>query len=326
MADSNNGNWQTARRWQQFLLDQYDVRIVKDWVADEHTAGDQVMIALHARRSATAIANWAASATQHPQRAKSLIVALTGTDLYRDIETDQQAQQSLALASQLIVLQDKAPEKVPDEFRHKVRVVFQSTTSRKALPKAQRRLRVVAVGHLRDEKMPQTLMEAAVHLRQFPFIFIDHIGGALDPELAEMAQATQAACPNYRWLGALPHEATRRRIQRAHALVHTSKMEGGAHVIMEAVCSGTPVLASFMDGNVGMLGNFYPGYFEVGNSLALANLLTQLDSDLRAGKPANPNKPNLTQRLQQACQQRAKLFTPEREQHDLLQAVQHAID
>ena len=64
-----------------------------------------------------------------------------------------------------------------------------------------------------------------------------------------------AVCPNYRWLGALPHEATRRHIQQAHLMIHTSRMEGGAHVIIEAVVSGTPVLASRIDGNIGMLGD-----------------------------------------------------------------------
>jgi glycosyltransferase involved in cell wall biosynthesis len=60
--------------------------------------------------------------------------------------------------------------------------------------------------------------------------------------------------PNYRWLGALPHESTRRRIQAAHVLVHSSRMEGGAHVVIEAVTSGTPVLASRIPGNLGLLG------------------------------------------------------------------------
>jgi glycosyltransferase involved in cell wall biosynthesis len=97
-------------------------------------------------------------------------------------------------------------------------------------------------------------------------IRIDHIGEALDPALGAAAQATMAAVPNYRWLGGLPHEEVRRRIQRAHVLIHCSRMEGGAHVIMEAVASGTPVLASRIDGNVGMLGADYGGYFPPGDA------------------------------------------------------------
>ena len=74
-------------------------------------------------------------------------------------------------------------------------------------------------------------------------------------------------------------EAARRRIQRAHLLVHPSRMEGGAHVIIEAVVSGTPVLASRIDGNVGMLGEDYAGYFEWGDARSLAALLLRCRED-----------------------------------------------
>eukprot|EP01030_Chromulinospumella_sphaerica_P013901 gene13901-13687_t len=246
------------------------------------------MIALHARRSADSIAAWAHSRGADAHGSPGLILALTGTDLYRDIETDETAQKSLELAQHLIVLQEKGTEKLSEALQEKTSVIFQSTTTRKTLSKAKRRLKVVMVGHLRDEKMPQTLMEAAVLLRGYPDIYIDHIGGPLDPELAQAAEETMQACPNYHWLGNQPHGATRTRIQRAHVLVHASKMEGGAHVIMEAVCSGTPVVASYIDGNIGMLGAGYPGYFPLGNSHALANMLTQLQEDIVNPKPLPP--------------------------------------
>jgi putative glycosyltransferase (TIGR04348 family) len=252
-------------------------------------------------------------------------LALTGTDLYRDIDTDETAQQSLELAQHLIVLQEKGLEKLGEALQAKTSVIFQSTTSRKTLVKPKRRLKVVMVGHLRDEKMPQTLMEAAVLLRGYPDIYIDHIGGPLDPELAQAAEETMQACPNYRWLGNQPHGATRTRIQRAHVLVHASKMEGGAHVIMEAVCSGTPVVASYIDGNIGMLGAGYAGYFPVGNSHALANLLTQLQEDIVNPKPLAPGKSSLYTKLKNQCAERAKLFAPENEQNELIRLVQQAI-
>ena len=324
LADSNNGNWQTARRWQQFLSDEYNVRVIKQWRPSTETDADTCLLALHARRSADSIEAWAQSRGTSPEGSPGLVLALTGTDLYRDIDTDETAQRSLALAKHLIVLQEKGIDKVPEPFQAKVHTIFQSTTSRKPAKKAKTRLRVVMVGHLRDEKMPQTLMEAAVLLRSYPNIFIDHIGGPLDEELADMAKATMQACPNYRWLGNQPHEATRRRIQRAHLLVHASKMEGGAHVIMEAACSGTPVVASYMDGNIGMLGASYPGYFPVGNSHALANMLTQLETDVVNPKPLPPGKNSLYAKLLAQCAERAKLFAPAEEQQRLLQLVNQA--
>lgn len=325
LADSNNGNWQTARRWQQFLSDQFNVRIVKHWEESPATANDAAMIALHARRSAESITAWAQNRGTDAQGSPGLILALTGTDLYRDIESDETAKKSLELAQHLIVLQEKGVEKLSEDLQAKTTVIFQSTTTRKTLTKAKRRLKVVMVGHLRDEKMPQTLMEAAVLLRGYGDIFIDHIGGPLDPELAQAAEETMQACPNYRWLGNQPHGATRTRIQRAHVLVHASKMEGGAHVIMEAVCSGTPVVASYIDGNIGMLGAGYPGYFPLGNSHALANVLTQLQEDIVNPKPLPPGKSSLYTKLKNQCAERAKLFAPENEQNHLIRLVQRAI-
>jgi len=325
LADANNGNWQTARRWQLFLSEHFDVRIVKTWEDSDQTQQDVALIALHARRSADSIQAWAISRGLVAGSSPGLIVALTGTDLYRDIETDKAAQDSLELAQHLIVLQEKGVEKLGEQLQSKTSVIFQSTTSRKTLAKPKRRLKVVMVGHLRDEKMPQTLMEAAVLLRGYGDIYIDHIGGPLDPELAQAAQDTMQVCPNYRWLGNLPHGATRTRIQRAHVLVHASKMEGGAHVIMEAVCSGTPVVASFIDGNIGMLGTNYPGYFPLGNSHALANMLTQLQEDIVNPKPLPPGKSSLYTKLKSQCAERAKLFAPENEQNQLIRLVQRAI-
>ena len=176
------------------------------------------------------------------------------------------------------------------------------------------------VGHLRDEKSPQTLYEAARLLNADSGILIDHIGDPLDAALAKEARATAASCPHYRWLGGLDHETTRRHIQRAHLLVHASKMEGGAHVVMEAVCSGTPVLASKVDGNVGMLGQSYAGYFEVGNALALNALLTRIRQEQVLASGFGPS--SLYIRLAKQCAQRAELFAPEKEKMALTKLVQ----
>jgi len=312
LADANNGNWQTARRWQE-LLAPHEVRIVRDWpdpsARRAKARPDDVMLALHARRSAGSITAWAA----RPAGSQGLAVVLTGTDLYRDIQADENARRSLALAAQLVVLQERGPDDLPAALRGKTRVIFQSSTALApaSKPPVGTQLRAVMVGHLREEKSPQTLFEAAHLLAGEPGLFIDHIGEALDAALGEQARATAAACPHYRWLGGQPHAATRRHIQRAHVLVHTSRMEGGAHVVMEAVLSGTPVLASRIPGNVGMLGEDYAGYFAPGNAQALADLLKRCRQD--AG---------LLVQLQAQCALRAPLFAPEAEAAALHKLVQ----
>ena len=305
LADANNGNWQTARRWQG-LLSPHTVRIVKQW-PDAQAAGDDVMLALHARRSADSVQAW------HSQRGqRGLGVVLTGTDLYRDIATDAQAQQSLALAHSLVVLQGLGIRSLPTAHQSKARVIFQSTGSRQTLPKTRRHMRAVMVGHLREEKDPLTLMAAARLLPADSGVLIDHIGAALDPALGQAAQATQAQCSHYRWLGAVPHAQTLQRIQRAHLLVHTSRMEGGAHVLMEAICSGTPVLASRIDGNVGLLGEDYAGLFEPGDAQALARALIE----------CREQGSGLLAHLGAQCALRAPLFDPSAERAALHRWVQ----
>jgi glycosyltransferase involved in cell wall biosynthesis len=171
------------------------------------------------------------------------------------------------------------------------------------------------VGHLRDEKDPRTLLDAARRLTHRRDILIDHIGAPLDPALGAAAAACDAELPGYRWLGARPHRTTTAHIQRAHALVHASRMEGGAHVVMEAVCSGTPVIASDIPGNVGMLGVGYPALFPPGDGAALAALLERARDD-----------PAMLDGLRARIAQRAPLFAPARERETLRRIVRHTVE
>lgn len=318
LADANNGNWQTARRWAHMLGSVYRVRLVREWPDNERLASqDGLMLALHARRSAASVAAWA---QRHPDR--PLVLALTGTDLYRDIAHDPQAQHSLAVADRLVVLQEAGADQLPPGLRNRCRVVFQSSTTRQALPKTSRHLRVVVVDHLREEKSPQTVFDIARRLRPQDGIRIDHLGHALDPALGEEAQATARACPHYRWLGGVPHTQARERIQRAHVLLHPSRMEGGAHVIMEAVTSGTAVLASNVPGNVGMLGCDYAGFFPWGDVTAACTLLRQCRDSLGEHIPPQPS---LLRHLLAQCRSRAPLFAPAAEARALQSVLAEAL-
>ena len=317
LAVANNGNWQTARRWQALLRASHRVRITQAW-PDAMAQGDDVMLALHARRSADSVQAWSAQ-----RGSAGLAVVLTGTDLYRDIAVDASARLSLELAAAIVLLQDLAPSALPPETRARSRVIYQSTTPRRPLAKGSRTLRVVMVGHLRQVKEPQTLFEAARMLPPDAGIRIRHIGEAGEPELGAIARLTARDCPHYEWMGALPHNQARREIQRAHVLVHTSAMEGGAHVIMEAVCSATPVLASRVDGNVGMLGDGYQGYFPFRDAGRLATLLMQCRDEQQRllGAPAEHSVETLLETLRRQCAARAPLFSPDSERAALLALV-----
>jgi putative glycosyltransferase (TIGR04348 family) len=288
-AQANNGNWHTAARWQRFLGQVAQVEVAQRWEGQPADA----LIALHARRSADSIARFRAARPQAP-----LALVLTGTDLYRDLDTDLGAQHSLECASHLVVLQPAALRRLMPGLQAKARSIVQSAD---ALPHAAaERCDFVAVGHLREEKDPATLMRAAQSFGDE--MHIAHIGSALDPALGEAARRTAAACASYRWLGALPPDETRGWIAAAGALVHMSRIEGGANVVIEAVRSGTPVLASRIDGNVGLLGEDYGGYFPAGDAQALAALMQRFrhDADFADG-------------LRAQCAQRGPLFRPEAE-------------
>lgn len=306
LTEANNGNWHTAARWARMLAGHSRTAIVKEW----HGEPNDLLIALHARRSAGSIARHA-----EVQPATPRIVVLTGTDLYRDIRVDAAAQRSLALASRLVVLQRCGLEELDAEQRARCAVIVQSARPLRPLPKSDRRLLAAMVGHLRDEKDPLTFMRAARRLAQRSDIAFEHIGDALDPTLGDVARATMREAPHYRWLGALPRAAARQRMRRAHVLVHASRMEGGAQVVIEAVQAGTPVIASRIAGNVGLLGTDWPALFEVGDDAALALLLERARDE-----------PRFLALLQDRARTLAASFSPDAERAALLHLLHTTLE
>ena len=312
-AGANNGNWQSASRWARFLRTHYKVTMSLQWpdasVSVAPAAPPDLLIVLHARRSASSLDAWA---RRHPGRPSLLL--LTGTDLYRDIQNDPDAQRSLQQASALVLLQSAGFESLPPALHAKTSVIYQSAPALKPSPSTSRRhADICMIGHLRPEKDPQTFMRAAA-LVHAPSARLLHIGGALEPALAEAAQATAAQHHCYHWLGAMPHAATRQRLKRCRAMALTSVMEGGANVIIESVRAGVPVLASDISGNRGMLGADYAGYFPVGDAAALARLIDRVIED-----------DDFYNKLRAQCDARASLFAPQAEQAALLNLVDNLL-
>lgn len=307
-ARENNGNWQTASRWARFLRGAHEVHIAGGWSPDD--PAPDLMIALHARRSAAALAAFSAAFPGRPS-----VLVLTGTDLYRDIATDPQARASLDQATALVLLQPAGLALLPEALHNKARVIYQSAPAlRPWRPAVTPRYRdICMIGHLREEKDPLTFMRAA-DMVAHPAARLLHIGGALDPALGQAARDAQARNPRYRWLGALPHAAARQRLKRCHAMAITSRMEGGANVIIEAVTSGVPVLASDISGNRGMLGEDYAAYFTAGDAAALARLIDRALSDAA-----------FDALLRRQCAARAALFAPAAEQAALRDLVDNLL-
>jgi putative glycosyltransferase (TIGR04348 family) len=311
LAAANNGNWQTAWRWSRFLAAGHRVAIRTDWrpgdgFGDDPQAVPDMMIALHARRSAGAI-------ERHAATGRPLALVLTGTDLYRDIRVDAAARRSLTLADRIVCLQERGPDELDAALRTRTEVIFQSAPTLRAGAPRRRSFDLLLVGHLRPEKDPLTAARALARLAD-PTLRLVHVGDARDPDCGDAFARAALADPRIERRGALGHAQTRQLIRRGRVLLLPSLMEGGANVLIEAVTCGVPVLASRIPGSVGMLGADYPGYFPVGDDAALAALVTRCQAD-----------PGFIDDLAGRCALRAPLFAPARERAAVRSLARHLL-
>ena len=234
-----------------------------------------VLVALHARKSHTSAKRFRAL---HPDG--FLVVALTGTDLYGKSKRSSAARDSLYLADRLVVLQPLALRALPPQYRRKASVIYQSATPPSVAQRPQStHFEVCVVGHLRPVKDPFRTALAVRALPEASRIRVTHLGGALTPRMASRAKAEARRNPRYRWLGERPQKEVLRRLSRSDLLVLTSRSEGGANVISEAVAAGVPVVSSRIPGAEGLLGGSYPGYFPFGDTRALTELLRKVEQD-----------------------------------------------
>jgi putative glycosyltransferase (TIGR04348 family) len=293
---TRTGNRVAALRWARILRELgHRVNVAADYAGEAADA----MVAIHAWRSANAIRRFKAS---HPER--PVILQLSGTDIYQYITEDPSPTvRSLELADTLVALNSLAWRMVAPRLRAKLRVIFQSAP-KPAHPQqpSRRHVDISVIGHLRDVKDPLRAAAAARLLPASSRIRIVHIGRAYSCEWAARAKAEMTANPRYVWRDDVPRAAVQNLLRRSHAMVLSSRSEGGANVISEAIVAGVPILASRMDGNVGLLGADYPAYFPVGDTQALASLLRRIETDR-----------SFVQRLNRAIARRAPLFKPERE-------------
>lgn len=303
---SLHGNRVTAKRWQGFLRQLgHRAPITESWSGKD----TDLLITLHAYRSHSSIH---AFKLAHPNR--PLILILTGTDLYRDIANYPEVHKSMALADALVVLQTEALLIIPTKWRHKVRVIYQSVAQIPKQQKPQDQFRVSVIGHLRPEKDPFCIVRALPHLHNDSQITIQHLGMAMSREMEKTALQATKQYDRYTWQGIVSHQTTLRTLARSHVMVISSRMEGGAHVVSEAIAAGVPVLASKIAGNCGLLGKDYLGYFPVGNEKALARLLLRAETDQLFYK-----------KLQDQVRKLQKLVQPSHERSSVEELVTHLL-
>lgn len=168
---ANNGNSHTAARWADYLSACAEVQVIGQWRARRAICSSPCTPGSQRAPS---------NNTAPPGRRARIVLVLTGTDLYHDLPDDAAARRSLELANTVVVLQPKALERLPPHVRTRARVIEQSAPSLRVNDKRTDITAFVAVGHLRDEKRPLTLMRAARRLIQRSSIRIEHIGDPLD--------------------------------------------------------------------------------------------------------------------------------------------------
>jgi len=286
--DSLHGNRITALRWAMIL------RRLGNSVSIVQTCDGKpydLLVALHARKSHPAVINFRRQNPEGP-----VIVALTGTDVYRDIRTSRAARESLDLATRIVVLQPKATKELRPSWQKKTRVIYQSVKNGQALRGTSRRsatsqvnsthakerssasFDVSVIGHLRAVKDPFRTAMAVRLLPDSSRVQVLQIGGAMTDAMANRARKEMSANKRYKWLGQLSRSRALQILKKSSLCVLSSRMEGGANVLSEAIAASVPILASRIDGNIGILGAGYPGYFDVGDTTQLARLLIRAES------------------------------------------------
>lgn len=274
--ESRKGNGVTVRRWERILTNLgHAVEVTQSVTGDPA----DLFVALHARRSAEGIRRFR---EQHPDT--PIVLALTGTDLYRDIRNNDRARESLDLADRLIVLQEKGLEELTPDQQEKAHVIHQSIqsvpwSSESVTDFSPDTFNVVQLAHLRPVKDPFLVEQATRELPDDSEINVWHLGEEREDGYAEKARQLSDENPRYEWLGGRPRREARQWLAEADLMVIASKLEGGAHVVSEAIACETPVLGSNIPGNIGLLADDYEGYFEVEDETELANQLHKAERD-----------------------------------------------
>jgi putative glycosyltransferase (TIGR04348 family) len=268
---SHAGNRVTALRWARLLRGLgHRVRLAEAFRGERC----DLLVALHARKSHASVARYRAERPAAP-----LVVTLTGTDLYDELARSPEAHDSLARATRLVTLQPLGIEALPGDVRAKARAIVQSARAPARPPPPAEGVQVCVLAHLREVKDPFLAARAARLLPARSRVRVVHCGAPLDAGSGERARAEAEASTRWRWIGPRSRAEALCTLAASRALVVSSRHEGGANVVSEAIACGVPVLSTRIAGSVGLLGPEYPGYYPVGDEGALARLMQRLEDE-----------------------------------------------
>lgn len=301
---SKNGNRATAQRWARILREAgHSVQIDVEYMGGAF----DLMIAIHAWRSAASVRAYRAKHPTHP-----LIVGLGGTDVNTYMTTHSAVTlDTMEKADALVCLHNLIAERLPEALINKLYLVRQSAVPLSTMRAPRiRTFDVCVVGHLRQEKDPFRTAMAAKLIDEQSKLRVTHFGKAHSQAWALDAAKHMRETPRYIWRGEVARWQVRRELARTRAMVISSNQEGGANVVSEAIAAGVPIIASDIDGNVGLLGKLYPGYFRLEDERALARMLWRAEMD-----------PAFLPLLEDHINKLKPLFSADRESADLMRVV-----
>jgi glycosyltransferase involved in cell wall biosynthesis len=220
-----------------------------------------ILITLHAIKGAPALFDF----KKRKPKGK-VVILLTGTDIYQGLpKGSKMGEDALREADRIVVRQEAAILRLPEQVRAKTVVIRSSLDPIAVKPSpSQSRFIISVVGHLRPVKRPFLTIETLAQHPEWSDVEVWQIGQALDEEMRKTAEFWAEEDGRYRWFGGVPRMESLALCCKSSLTINSSILEGGANAVLEAMTMGVPVLASRIEGNVGLLGNDYPGYFEEG--------------------------------------------------------------
>lgn len=220
-----------------------------------------ILITLHAIKGAPALFDF----KKRKPKGK-VVILLTGTDIYQGLpKGSKMGEDALREADRIVVRQEAAILRLPEQVRAKTVVIRPSLDPIAVKPSpSQSRFIISVVGHLRPVKRPFLTIETLAQHPEWSDVEVWQIGQALDEEMRKTAEFWAEEDGRYRWFGGVPRMESLALCCKSSLTINSSILEGGANAVLEAMTMGVPVLASRIEGNVGLLGNDYPGYFEEG--------------------------------------------------------------
>jgi putative glycosyltransferase (TIGR04348 family) len=294
-----NGNVVTSERWRVFF-ETLGHRVESfSACSDGHC---DLLVVFNAYKNRQALRDARKNGT-----AGRIVICLTGTDLYQDLQHDPSARDVLYLADQLVVLQPMGIFALPADLRERTMVILQSAVAPMIeIPRELATFDVCCIAHLRAVKDPLLAARAARLLPADSRIRVLLVGKALSSEYERAAVQEAEENPRFHWFGEQSGERTAEILLGSRLLVMSSLFEGGANVVSEAIVSGIPVIGTDIPCMQGLLGDDYPGLFPVGDSHRLAELLYRAEMDCR-----------FYNELAERCRQESYKFDPVHERESL---------